>query len=125
MVLYASPEYFETLAQKLNEDADFRQRAASLKAELLFVENGRPDAALLKIENGKATSQIVAPDTKAEFIFMADRPVWISNHKDGIPLEKLIMTGKIKFKGSIPRIMTIKSQLNAVDQKAKSIPATY
>lgn len=122
---YATIGFFEALADALNEDEAFRQRASSLKTELLFVTDERPDGALLRIEGGKVKAQQVPKDSKAEFTFLASYPVWISNHRDGQPLEKLIMTGKVKFKGSIPKIMMLKSTLNIVDQKSKGIPAEY
>lgn len=126
MVQYASPEYFEALASALNEDATFQQKTASVKAELLFVTKERPDGFLLKVDHGKASvAQVPAATTNAEFTFTADYPTWVSNHRDGHTLEKLIMTGKVKLKGSIPRIMTLKNQLGIIDQKAKTIPAEY
>lgn len=125
MVQYASAEYFETLAASLNEDAVFQEKTSNVKADLLFVTKERADGFLLKVDHGKASVQNVPAESKAEFTFIADYPVWVSNHRDGHALEKLIMTGKVKFKGSIPRIMTLKNQLTLIDQKAKTIPAEY
>ena len=125
MVKYDSIDYFQTLAQALNEDATFQAKAGSLKTSLLFVKKDRPDAALLKFEGGKCTAENVPEDAPAEFTFLASYDTWISNHRDSIPLEKLIMTGKVKFKGSLPKIMMMKNTLTLIDQKAKTIPAEY
>lgn len=125
MVKYSSIEFFEQLAQALNEDAQFGERAKSLHVSLLFATHDRPDAALLKIDHGKVSAQQTTPDAKADFVFLAPYATWITNHKDGVPLEKLILTGKVKFKGSIPKIMTLKSQLNVIDAKQKAIPVEY
>lgn len=125
MIPYASAEYFDALASALNDDAAFREKTAGVKAELLFVTKERPEGFLLKVDHGKASVQQVPATANAEFTFTADYPTWVSNHRDGLSLEKLIMTGKVKLKGSIPRIMTLKNQLGIIDQKAKTIPATY
>lgn len=125
MVQYATLEFFQQLADALNQDATFQAKTSSLKAELLFSTKERADACLLKVDGGKVTVASVPADTKAEFVFLADYPTWVTNHRDGATLEKLIMTGKVKLKGSIPRIMTLKSQLGLIDAKAKTIPAEY
>lgn len=125
MVKYATIEFFEALADALNQDEQFRAKTGNLATTLLFHTNDRPDAALLKVDHGKATATSVSPQEKAEFVFFAPYDVWITNHRDGATLEKLIMTGKVKFKGSIPKIMTLKNQLNIIDAKAKTIPAEY
>ena len=125
MVQYASQEYFDALASALNADPAFQQKTANVKADLLFLTKERPDGFLLKVDHGKASVQNVPADAPADFTFTADLPTWISNHRDGVTLEKLIMTGKVKFKGSLPRIMTLKNQLTIIDQKAKTIPAEY
>jgi hypothetical protein len=39
-------------------------------------------------------------------------------------MEKLVMTGKLKFKGSIPKIMGMRAQLGVIDKIAQSVPAS-
>jgi len=125
MVKYDDIAYFEALADALNQDAQFQSKASSLKTSLLFVKKDRPDGALLRIDGGKVSAENVPVETPAEFTFTAPYDVWVTNHRDSVPLEKLIMTGKVKLKGSIPKIMMMKNTLTLIDAKAKTIPAEY
>jgi putative sterol carrier protein len=125
MVQYFTRPYFEELANLLNNDKEFQAKASNLSVTLLNVAKDKNVSFLLKVDKGKVSVQDGTPETAADFTFIGDYATWITNHKDGATLEKLIMTGKIKFKGSIPRIMSLKGQLGAVDQKARTIAVEY
>lgn len=125
MVKYDDIAYFQALAEALNADPQFQAKAGNLKTSLLFVKKDRDDGALMTIDGGKVAAENVPAESKADFTFVAPYDVWVTNHRDSVPLEKLIMTGKVKLKGSIPKIMMMKSTLTLIDQKAKTIPAEY
>lgn len=115
-------EFFDELVKRLNNDPDFKQKTATLKATVLMVNTDTKTSFLMTITNGSATWAPGTPDTKADFTFLGDAATWIGNHKGEAPMEKLVMTGKLKFKGSIPKIMGLRSQLSVIDKIAQSIP---
>ena len=125
MVKYATIEFFQQLADALNADPNFQAKAGSVKATLLFSTKERAEACLMKVEQGKVNVTEVPRESPADFTFWTDYATWITNHRDNVPLEKLIMTGKVKFKGSLPKIMMLKSQLNIIDDTQRKIPAEY
>lgn len=125
MTEYFSLDYFQQIAGLLNADETFQRKGANLSTRLLFVANDKDRALLLQIDKGKVSAEPATRETAADFVFTSDYPTWVTNHRDGKTLEMLIMTGKVRMKGSIPRILQLKSQLGAVDQKARSISVTY
>ena len=115
--------YFEELVKTLNNDAEFKQKTASMNLSIVMAAKDKGLAALLRIQNGQASAQMATPEEKADFKFLGDYATWVANHKGEAPLDKLVMTGKLKFIGSIPKIMGMRSQLLVIDKLAQSVPA--
>ena len=114
--------FFDELVKRLNNDPDFKQKTASLAHTVLMVNTDTKTSFLLKLDKGAASWTQGAPDTKADFTFLGDAATWLANHKGEAPMEKLVMTGKLKFKGSIPKIMSLRSQLTVIDRIAQGVP---
>ena len=114
--------FFDELVKTLNNDAEFKNKTASVNATVLMVNRDTKKSYLLTIEKGAAKWVEGNEETKADFTFIGDTPTWVSNHKGEITMEKAIMTGKLKFKGSLPKIMGMRSQLVVIDQLAQKIP---
>lgn len=113
--------FFEELTKRLNNDADFKSKTASVAATVLMVNTDTKVSYLLTVNKGAAAWQKGNEQTKADFTFLGDAATWMSNHKGEAPMEKLVMTGKLKFKGSIPKIMSLRSQLTVIDKIAQGI----
>lgn len=124
-VQFFTEEYFEQLAQKLNDDEKFQSKAADLELKLLNVAKDKDKAFLLDIDNGKVTASAASEDTDATFKFIGDYDNWVKNHEGKSSLEKSIMTGKIKLKGSIPKIMRLRDKLSRVDDLGQEIEVEY
>ena len=113
--------FFDELIKRLNNDADFKAKTASVTATVLMVNLDTKHSFLMHLNKGAATWAPGTPETKADFTFLGESKVWESNHKGEAPMDKLVMTGKLKFKGSIPKIMGLKNQLSIIDRIAQSI----
>lgn len=120
---FFTADYTQELQKALNADPDFRQKTASLNLKVLMSVKDKDLHALLTIQNGAATVAPSKPDAQADFKFIGDYAVWASNHRGEAPLDKLVMTGKLKFIGSIPKIMGLRSQLLVIDRIAQGVPA--
>lgn len=119
-----SDEYFAELEKVLNNDPDFKAKTANVTTTLLMVDRTDHQSYLIAIEKGTAKLTRGSEDTKADFTFIGDQETWRKNHRGEAPMEKLVMTGKLKFKGSIPKIMGMKSQLTIIDKLAQSVETT-
>jgi putative sterol carrier protein len=114
--------FFDELVKRMNNDPDFRSKAGSVVATVLMVNTDTKQSFLLNLNKGAAAWSKGAQDSKADFTFLGDTATWVANHKGEAPMEKLVMTGKLKFKGSIPKIMGLRSQLSVIDKIAQSVP---
>lgn len=122
-VAFFTPAYFEELAKTLNGDAEFKQKTATLNLSILMAAKDKDLSALLRLKNGEATVEPATRDTPADFKFIGEYAVWVSNHRGEAPLDKLVMTGKLKFIGSIPKIMGLRAQLLVIDKLAQTVQA--
>lgn len=119
-----SSEFFEELVKTLNNDPEFKSKTGSVHATVLMANRDLKTSHLLTISKGTATyNGPGTEETKADFAFIGDTPTWVANHKGEITMEKAIMTGKLKFKGSLPKLMGLRSQLTVIDAIAQRVPA--
>jgi putative sterol carrier protein len=120
-----SSEFFEELVKALNNDPEFKSKTASVAVTVLMVNRDLKTSHFVNINKGSATYALGSEDAKADFTFIGDSATWISNHKGEIPMEKAVMTGKLKFKGSLPKIMGMRAQLTVIDNIAQKVPAEF
>lgn len=121
-----SSAFFEELVKTLNNDPDFKSKTANVAATVLMVNRDTKTSHLITISKGSATyNGPGTEETKADFIFIGDSATWIANHKGELPMEKAVMTGKLKFKGSLPKIMGLRAQLTVIDNIAQKVPAEF
>jgi putative sterol carrier protein len=115
-------DFFDELVKRLNNDPDFKQKAGGVTATVLMVNTDTKASYLLNLNKGTASWTPGTMDSKADFTFLGETATWVANHKGEAPMEKLVMTGKLKFKGSIPKIMGLRAQLGVIDRIAQSVP---
>lgn len=120
-----SSAFFEELVKTLNNDPDFKSKTASVAVTVLMVNRDTKTSHLITVNKGGATYAPGSEETKADFIFIGDSATWIANHKGEIAMEKAVMTGKLKFKGSLPKIMGMRAQLTVIDNVAQKVPAEF
>lgn len=120
-----SSDFFEELTKTLNNDPEFKSKAGGVVATVLMVNKDLHTSHLLTLNKGTVTYQPGTEETKADFVFIGDTPTWVANHKGEISMEKAIMTGKLKFKGSLPKIMGLRAQLTVIDHIAQRVPAEF
>ncbi|HET6404128.1 MAG TPA: SCP2 sterol-binding domain-containing protein [Candidatus Thermoplasmatota archaeon] len=121
-----SSEFFEELVKTLNNDPEFKSKTANVNTTVLMVNRDTKTSHLITISKGTAVyNGPGTEETKADFTFIGDSATWIANHKGEIPMEKAVMTGKLKFKGSLPKIMSLRSQLTIIDNIAQKVPAEW
>lgn len=125
MVEYFSEQYWDTLADKLNADESFQDEASDVEASLLYVAKDKGKACKMTIDHGKVAVEHVDPEAEADFRFIGPYETWVKSHRDGQGLQKLVMTGKLKFKGSIPQVMSLQRQLGGMTTLAREIDSEY
>ncbi len=123
MVQYFSQEYFDELARRLNADGDWTKKAATLTTKITLTVTDRGQSYMLVIANGAVTAQKVAAEDPADFKFEAPYEIWGKIATGTLDFNTAVITGKMRFRGSLPKIMGIQPQMNRLTQIAKEIPA--
>ncbi|MBI4415907.1 MAG: SCP2 sterol-binding domain-containing protein [Euryarchaeota archaeon] len=123
MVQYFSPEYFDELARRLNADGEWMKKAATLTTKITLTVTDRGQSYMLVIANGAVTAQKVAGEDPADFKFEAPYEIWGKIATGTLDFNTAVITGKMRFRGSLPKIMGIQPQMNRLTQIAKEIPA--
>jgi len=120
---YFSPEYFEELGRRLNADAEWTKKAASLTVKLTLTVTDRTTSYMLEIVNGVVTARKAAAEDPADFKFEGPYDIWAKIAKGQTDFNTAVITGKMKFKGSLAKIMAIQPQMNRLTQVAKDLAA--
>ena len=121
---YFSREYFEELARRLNTDPDWMKKSRTLTIKIIMTVTDRASCYMLDIVNGTVTAREAKPEDPADFKFEGLADIWGKIMASQTDFNTAVITGKMKFKGSLPKIMGIQPQMNKLVQTAKEVPAT-
>jgi putative sterol carrier protein len=124
LVKFFTDDYFNALAQGLNNDSRFKEDTKDINTTMLNVCKDRNLAYLLTISNGTASISRATPDTQAEFRLIGNYSAWVETAK-GRSLNMQVMSGKIQFQGSIQKILSMQSKLSSIERITQSIPKEY
>ena len=125
MVVFFSDAYFVELASRLQRDPDWVKGAAKVTAKLMMTVTDRSEAHLLDVQGGIVSARAARPDEPADFKFEGPYEQWARLGKERKDLNSLVLQGKIKFRGSLSKLMPLQSVLVRVEAVARSIPADY
>lgn len=122
-MMYFSTDFFAELARRLNEDAEWKKEAATLTTRITLTVTDRNEAHQLEIATGTVTPRAVKAEDPADFKFEGPWDVWRKIASGETDFNTAVITGKMKFRGSLPKIMGIQPQMSRLTQVAKEIAA--
>ncbi|MEE9592638.1 MAG: SCP2 sterol-binding domain-containing protein [Thermoplasmata archaeon] len=125
MAKFFTAAYFQDLADRLNADAEWRKKAETLTAKVIATVTDRDFSALLDIENGEVKASKVDAETPADFKFEADYDVWKASAEGEGDLTTLVMTGRMRFRGSMSKIMGMMPSLNRLTEILRELPKDF
>lgn len=125
MVQYFTTAFFEAVAVRLNADPDWTKVAAAATAKIVLTASDRNASFLLDITNGKVSVSQVAPDVPADFKFEGNYEAWVQLGKGEKDFQGLVLGGRIRFRGSMPKIMALMGSLNRITSAAQKIPKEF
>jgi len=124
-VQFFSDAYFTELVARLQKDPDWIKGAARVTAKLMMTVTDRNEAHLLDIQAGNVTVRATKPDEPADFKFEGPYEVWARIGKERKDLNSLVLQGKIKFRGSLAKLLPLQGVLVRVEAVARAIPAEF
>ena len=122
-VRYFSMEFFEELARRLNADEEWRRRASTLTAKITLTVTDRGASFMVDIADGAVTAKPARAEDPADFKFEGPYEIWARIATRQTDFNTAVITGKMKFRGSLPKIMGIQPQLTRLTAIASEIPA--
>ncbi len=125
MVQYFSKEFFDELAIALNADAEWMKKASSLTFKSIITIADRSKSYLLDVAAGKVAVTDTAPDAPADFKFEGPYDAWVILGKGEKDFQSLVLAGKVKFRGSLPKVMGMMSQWNRLIKVAQGLPKEF
>jgi putative sterol carrier protein len=125
LVQFFTKAYFDEVAKRLNEDEEWTKKAGGLTTKITLICPDRDASYMLAIEEGQVTALDVAPEDPADFKFEGPWDSWMKIGKGEADFQTLVLTGKMKFRGSMPKIMGMMGQLGRLTQVAVDIPKEF
>lgn len=125
MTQYFSRAFFDELVNALNVDPEWMKKAAATTVKMMITITDRQKSFLLDVVTGKVSLSEVPPDTLADFKFEGPYDNWVILGKGEKDFQSLVMMGKLKFRGSMPKVMGMMPQLNRVTGLAQQLPKEY
>jgi putative sterol carrier protein len=125
MSQYFSQAFFAEVASRLNSDSEWSKKAGTITAKLVLTCLDRGASFLIDIVNGRVVSSAVPVDAPADFKFEGNYDAWMQLGKGEKDLQSLVMGGRIRFRGSLPKIMALMSVLGRVTAVARDVPKDF
>ncbi len=125
MVQYFTKAFFDEIASRLNTDPEWGKKAAAITAKVVLTCADRSASFLLDIRGGRVAVLAVAPDVPADFKFEGNYDAWTQLGKGEKDFQGLVLGGKIRFRGSMPKVMALMGPLGRITQLAQQVPKEY
>ncbi len=125
MAKFFTEEYFQDLADRLNADDEWRKKAEGVSSKIVVTVSDRDFSELLDIQAGEVTASKGDADTLADFKFEADYDVWKGAAQGEGDLTTLVMTGRMRFRGSMSKIMGMMAPLNRLTEILRELPKDF
>ena len=125
MVQYFTKDFFAELASRINADPEWAKKAGAVTTKLVLTCIDRNQSYLLDIQAGKVTSSDVPADTPADFKFEGAYDAWAILGRGEKDFQSLVISGKIKFRGSMPKMMAMMGQMNRLTLLAQQQPKEF
>lgn len=112
-LIFGSPEWTEELRKRTNSDEKYLAAAKGYTTSMLLIVRDVPMASYTRYEDGKIVEEVAVPageieEYKKKSEFSLDFPTYdlfISYLQGKEDVTRLVMGGRVKFTGPIPKIM--------------------
>lgn len=125
MVQFFTKEFFDDLASRLNADDEWKKKASDLNVKIIATCTDRDISVMIDIEGGSVVTREVAADEPSDFKLEGDYKAWQKTGMGEGDLQTMVMTGKIRFRGSMSKIMAMTSQLNRMMTILREMPKEF
>jgi len=125
MTRYFTGAFFEEVANRLNADAEWLKKAAAINAKIVLTAVDRNASFLIDIRNGIVSATETTADVPADFKFEGTYDAWTQLAKGEKDFQSLVLGGKIRFRGSMPKIVALMGSLDRITLVARQVPKEF
>lgn len=125
MTQYFSKEFFDQMATALNTDAEWMKKTTNQSFKSIITITDRSKSFFLDVAGGKVSVAETAPDAPADFKFEGPYDSWVILGKGEKDFQSLVMMGKVKFRGSMPKVMGLMPAWNRLIKVAQQLPKEF
>jgi len=126
---FGSPEWSEELKKRTNSDEKYLSAAKGYTTSMLMIVRDVPMATYTRYEDGKTVEQVAVPaskidEYKAKSEFSLDFPTYdlfVSYLQGKEDVTRLVMSGRAKFTGPIPKIMRFSAATTRAGEIVKEL----
>ena len=121
MTRFWSEEFFKKAVEILNNDQELVKVFAGMNTTILAESVDRDQNFLITVVDGQISSREAGPDYKAEFRFAAPYDKWEKIAKGEEKVQSEVVKGKIKFRGSMPKMLLYLGKVVRMEKKLLKI----
>ncbi len=125
MAKFLSDEYFSEVQAGLASDQKWQESSKSIKTSIAMSVTDIGQNYVLAVENGTTTLSKVAPGTPAEFSLDGTYEAWSKVVKGETDIQSAVLSGKLKFKGSITKILIYRDRFTRFAEVMKNVPTEF
>jgi len=125
-----SREWMEEIAKRLRESEEYQQAAKGFDSTVSYVAEPEPEKGITRqyvcgIRLPQADEIWVDEDRPADFVLSAQYGNFVKIIKGELSPTAAMMSGKLKLKGSLMKIMRYGNALNIYNRIIQSVPVEF
>ncbi|MCS4538257.1 MAG: SCP2 sterol-binding domain-containing protein [Thaumarchaeota archaeon] len=116
-VFFFSLEFFQKLIESLNMDESLAKVTKGMNTTLLISCDEANNAYLISTREGRLSVEETSKNSVAEFVFHAPYREWEKIAKGEMKMPSEVVSGKVKFKGSMPKMLLYLNKVLGLEKK--------
>lgn len=121
MMRFWSEEFFKKTDILLNADEDLGKVFKGMDTTIIAECTDREESFFLIVKDGVINSRKISAGEKGEFRFSAPYDLWVKIAKGEEKVQSQVVRGKIKFRGSMPKMMLYLGKVVRMEKKILKI----
>ncbi len=121
MTHFWSEEFFQKTDELLNDDKELCKVFTGMNTTIIAECDDRKEIFYILVESGKISSAKAGAEAKGEFRFSAPYDLWVKIAKGEEKVQSQVVRGKIKFRGSMPKMLLYLGKVVRMEKKILKI----
>jgi|TARA_B100000315_G_scaffold33560_1_gene28249 putative sterol carrier protein len=116
-----SEDFFEKTDKLLNDDKELLKVFTGMNTTIIAECSDKEEVFYIIVEDGRINSSKASVGDKGEFRFSAPYDLWVKVAKGEEKVQSQVVRGKIKFTGSMPKMLLYLGKVVRMEKKILKI----